>query len=349
MINFYPGPSKIYAHVGSLLPEAFDSGLLSMNHRSESFMSMMHFTLDTVKQKLDIPQDYEVFLVSSATESWEIIAQSFSDSFFHLYNGAFGQKWMEYTAKLNRQVAGLEFGFNEEPSFNFVDSLKPQDLVCLTHNETSNGSALPNTFLENLRTTIGNVIAVDATSSMAGVSLPWKSADIWFASVQKCFGLPAGLAVMVVSPYAISRAVEIGEDNHYNSFNFIRKNFQKWQTPYTPNILGIYLLGKSMESIATIEVISEEITARAHDLYSFFERIGLDFVVNQGNVQSKTVLALNMKEEPLSELKRLAKQHEILLGNGYGDWKSNSFRIANFPAISAMEIEQLKAFFEIHI
>jgi phosphoserine aminotransferase len=50
------------------------------------------------------------------------------------------------------------------------------------------------------------LIAVDATSSMAGVELDWQSADIWFASVQKCFGLPAGMAVMVCSPRALQYA-----------------------------------------------------------------------------------------------------------------------------------------------
>jgi phosphoserine aminotransferase len=129
------------------------------------------------------------------------------------------------------------------------------DVVCLTHNETSNGTHLKqwNTILAKYPDAL---IAVDATSSMAGVELDWQSADIWFASVQKCFGLPAGMAVMVCSPRALQYAESIGDRKYYNSLLFMNDNFKKYQTHYTPNVLEIYLLSKILEQIPDISETS---------------------------------------------------------------------------------------------
>ncbi|WP_025761269.1 aminotransferase class V-fold PLP-dependent enzyme [Dyadobacter tibetensis] len=347
MISFYPGPSKIYPQVATYLQEAFDSGILSQNHRSEGFMELMDSTLRLVKNKLAVPADYEVFLVSSATECWEIIAQSFTQTgALHVYNGAFGKKWMEYDAAINSQVSGCAFSPEQLPVLDEVLQDSADHIICLTHNETSNGTYIPDTLLMEVRSRHSHLIAIDATSSMAGLNLPWTQADIWFASVQKCFGLPPGLAVLIVSPRAIAQAASIGERNHYNSFLFIRDNFLKFQTPYTPNTLGIYLLNRCAESIEPILMIDAQIRNRAETLYTFFEDLGLSPVVARQELRSPTVLAWHLEDQALKKLKELAKKNGIVLGNGYGPWKNNTFRIANFPAITDPEVEVLKTFLE---
>ena len=58
-------------------------------------------TITLLKEKLDIPKDYTIFFTSSATECWEILAQSLIVTrSFHIYNGAFGEKWYDYTLRL---------------------------------------------------------------------------------------------------------------------------------------------------------------------------------------------------------------------------------------------------------
>ncbi|CAG5002789.1 Phosphoserine aminotransferase [Dyadobacter sp. CECT 9275] len=345
MITFYPGPSKVYPQIETYLRDAYQSGILSVNHRSEPFMQMLAGTIKILKSKLAIPEDYEVYFVSSATECWEIIAQSFMISGFHVYNGAFGEKWMEYTRKLRTGVSGRYFDCNELPATDFAKELSANEIICITHNETSNGTVIPDAFFKELRLKTGNLIAVDATSSMAGVALPWTDGDIWYASVQKCFGLPPGMGVMVVSPAAISQAKEMGEAAHYNSFLFIRDNFLKQQTPYTPNSLGIYLLGRVLEQVPSIAEVSEEIKQRAKDLYSFFENVGFAPLIENDAVRSDTVLAIKAEGQRLSTIKSAAKSAGIVLGNGYGSWKENTFRVANFPAITSADVTALTTFF----
>lgn len=345
MITFYPGPSKVYPQVEQYLQDAFNNGILSVNHRSDVFMQMLKHTIETLKIKLDIPSDYEVYFVSSATECWEIIAQSLiTNSSLHVYNGAFGEKWMEYTAKIKSNVKGYEFDFNEIPTIEKILSFSECEVVCLTHNETSNGTALTSSFLSELRENTDKLIAVDATSSMAGVEFQWTDADIWFASVQKCFGLPAGLGVMVVSPQAIHKAEIVADKSYYNSFLFMRDNFLKFQTPYTPNALGIYLLGRVVEQVKPIRDISLEIKERAKDWYTFLPKNGYQILVQNNAVRSDTVITVQADRENVTRIKSMAKLAGIQLGNGYGQWKETSFRIANFPAITETDISFLRNF-----
>lgn len=345
MISFYPGPSQLYPQVREFMNEAVDSGILSVNHRSDAFMEMAGATIDSLKKKLLIPGDYQVYFISSATECWEVIAQSLilSTGSIHLYNGAFGQKWFEYTRKLGGGCTGQVFDPEKEAPF-------PQEvndkLLCITHNETSNATQLSSAYMKQLRILYpDSLIAVDATSSMAGVCLDFSQADIWFASVQKCFGLPAGLAVMICSPRAVEKSKAIGEDRHYNSLTFIDSMMQKKQTTYTPNVLAIFLLGKVMHMVPGIRKTAEQLRNRKNKLMDFFNnQTGFKSLITNECVQSDTVLCLNSAKDRLRELKDRALADGILLGNGYGPWAENSFRIANFPAIEDEAYERLIQF-----
>ena len=76
MISFYPGPSRVHDEIPDYVQDAYDEGVLSINHRSEAFMKISEKTIRLLKSRLDIPGDYSVFYTTSATECWELIAQS---------------------------------------------------------------------------------------------------------------------------------------------------------------------------------------------------------------------------------------------------------------------------------
>jgi len=346
MISFYPGPSRVHDEIPKYVKDAYKKGILSMNHRSPEFMELCKTTVSILKEKLDIPESYTVFFTSSATECWEIIAQSLiTEKSLHIFNGAFGEKWFDYTQRL---VPGAEaYPFDADSKLDIKKlPLKNQEVICLTQNETSNGTELNASIIASIkRKNPRALIAVDATSSMAGIELNFKSADVWFASVQKCFGLPAGLAIMVCSPQAIQYIKSINEKKHYNSLLFINEMMEKWQTSYTPNVLGIYFLMRVLKTSKPIDLVHQKIKARAVAWQKFFrgaKNIKL-YIRNQG-VRSLTVIALTGKPAYLTEIKHKAKAQGFILGDGYGTLKPDTFRIANFPAIKSSEIKKLKSF-----
>lgn len=347
MITFYPGPSKLYDSVKSHFQTAFDKGLISYNHRSRVFSKIIEETTETLRAKLNVPDDYYVAYTSSATECWEIVAQSLvKENCLNIYNGAFGEKWHTYTKNLSGKSFEIQFDKNsslkDTPLIN-----QPFDVVCLTQCETSNGTALSDQEIKSIRNYYPEaVIAVDATSSMAGIAIDFTQADVWFASVQKCFGLPAGMAVMIYSPKAISQAKEIGEKIHYNSFSNIHQNAVKHQTTHTPHTLDIYLLNEVMKELPKIEAVSKRIKTQANDWYNFFESSpDLDLLIKNNTCRSDTVIAIEAEAFLIDDIKQKAEEAGILLGRGYGQWLNKSFRIANFPAINQEEISTLKAFF----
>jgi phosphoserine aminotransferase len=346
MISFYPGPSRVHDSIPTYVRDAARLGIMSVNHRSAEFVNMSKRTISLLKEKLRIPRNFTVFFTSSATESWEILAQSLYDrGSFHFHNGAFGQKWFDYTKRLHAEAVSCPFDLNSVPNHLLLPE-KYNGLICMTQNETSNGTQIPGNVLKKLRSANPDaLIAIDATSSMAGVRLDFKSADIWFASVQKCFGLPAGLGLLICSPAALQRASTINEREHYNSLTFMMEMIEKWQTPFTPNVLGIYLLMRVLEDADNIDEVEKKLVRQYQEWASFLaERTTISHLVSNSKVHSYTVLPVKADEEIISEIKKGAKKEGILLGEGYGAFKQYTFRIANFPAITTKEIKTLKTF-----
>lgn len=343
MISFYPGPSRVHDEIPGYVQDAHELGVMSINHRSDAFMAISERTVSLLKERLNIPSDYTIFYTSSATECWEIIAQSLiTDKSYHLYNGAFGQKWHEYTHRLHSGATAVPFGVEEKldpAKLTFAE----EGVICITQNETSNGTQVPSALIKRIKKNHPqHLVAVDAVSSMAGIALDFKAADVWFASVQKCFGLPAGLGLMICSPQAIERSNHLAEKDHYNSLTFMTSMMTRWQTPCTPNVLGIYLLMRVLEDSNNIKDTQEKIVGRHEDWIAFLsERKKIAPLVSNRAVQSHTVVPVTGDADTLQHIKTLAKKNDILLGEGYGEWKATTFRIANFPALKKKEIKKL--------
>jgi phosphoserine aminotransferase len=333
----------VHEEIPRYVKEAYQEGVLSINHRSEEFMEISEKTIRLLKSKLDIPKDYTIFYTSSATECWEIISQSvMTTTGFHIFNGAFGKKWFEYSRRIFSGAKSFPFGHNELIN---VKKLRPgkEGVICLTQNETSNGTQVNNGMIESIRSRFpDHLVAVDATSSMAGIYLNLRAADIWFASVQKCFGLPAGLGLMICSPGAMEKVKKVGENKHYNSLTFMSQMMDKWQTPFTPNVLAIYLLMRVMEDAKPIREVHRKIEGRYREWIDFFkDKKTLHHLITNEEARSFTVIPAEAKATLVSAIKSRAKKNGILLGEGYGELNPSTFRIANFPAIKKKEIKTL--------
>lgn len=349
MYTFNPGPSQVYPQVRQYLQDAFDEGWLSAPHRGERFTGLMRQLVQELKTKLNVPQDYTVLLMSSATECWEVLAQSLTPrKSFHLYSGAFGEKWYDYAKALRPATVGYPFSPEEVPDVAALPLPDDEtDLICITQNETSNATQLRDGFILNLYNRLGPaLLAVDATSSLGGLHQKFIKADIWYGSVQKCFGLPAGLSVMLLSPRAVARMRDINERAHYNSLVSQYEKMLNYQTTHTPNVLDIYLLFRTLQDRPAIKAVHQHLQERATKLYDYFEQATqLRPLIQNPETRSTTVIGLQGPAPLIEEVKRRALAQGLHLGNGYGNWKSTSLRIANFPAIPDAAFEQLVQFF----
>ncbi len=345
MISFYPGPSRVHDEIPRYVGEAFQAGVLSINHRSDEFMAMSSRTIGLLKEKLNVPADYTIFYTSSATECWEIIAQSIvRKKSLHVYNGAFGEKWFDYTKRIRPGAEAHPFPLESPPDPIALPIDADTELICITQNETSNGTQVANNAIRDVQANYPDVLlAIDATSSMAGIELDFSAADIWLASVQKCFGLPAGLGLMVCSPRALNVVQAVAEKDHYNSLTFMTSMMAKWQTPYTPNVLAIYLLMRVLEKRPSIQKIHRKTKRRYEQWMAFLSSMAtVKHLVQNRAVHSHTVIPVTATPDLVATIKSTLKKDGLLVGEGYGALKETTFRIANFPAIKKAEIEILQ-------
>ncbi len=347
MISFSPGPSKVYDQLPVYMKEAYEQGILSASHRSATFMNLYQETETLFKEKLHVPEDYKLLFTSSATENWEIIAQSIVEkASFHIYSGSFGKKWLNFAEHLNPDTASIKLDTETEVDVHNLEIGEQYDLIAITQNETSNATEVRQDLIKQVGEKYPEkMIAVDTTSSMAGIELDFTLADIWYASVQKCFGLPAGLGILILSPKAIEKCKSKGESGRYNSLSFILENAAKYQTHYTPNVFGIYMLYRSLQDRPEIQETDKITRSRMRKLEdTIAQSKKLMMLVQNPKTRSKTVMGISGKEEFIQDIKKSAEKAGMQMGSGYGPLKPTSFRIANFPAITDGEFEKLIKF-----
>jgi phosphoserine aminotransferase len=263
-----------------------------------------------------------------------------------LVNGAFSQKFYDTAVQLNRKAtittADLGKGFSESIT------IPSTELIALTHNETSTGVSLPLDVIGNIRENNPDaMIAVDAVSSLPYPDFDFSRFDSAFFSVQKGFGLPAGLGVWIVSERCLAKSEQLLAKGlsigSYHTLPSLVSMAKKNQTPETPNVLGIYLLGKVVEDMNRrgIQTIRRETEYKAAILYQALDaHPAIKPFVKNPIERSKTVIVADCGPytEPLTNHLMKKGMHP---GDGYGAHKKTQLRFANFPAHSKEQYELL--------
>lgn len=348
MVNFTPGPSQLYFTVADHLKKGFKDGIPSLSHRSKQFESIFARTTNGLRELLDIPSDYSIVFTGSATEIWERIIQNLvEEKSHHFVNGAFSKRFFEIAQQLNKKSTKTEVPAGS----SFADSISiPEgtELIALTHNETSTGVSLSLPFIHSFKENNQEcLVAVDAVSSLPYPSFDFTKIDSVFFSIQKGFGLPAGLGVWIFNRRCLDKAnqllakgISIGS---FHTLPLLHANAQKNQTPETPNVLAIYLLGKVVSDflVRGATTMRQETQFKAALLYKALEDHTAikPFVADKHN-RSKTVIVAETGDRT-EELTSFLQTRGFFPGEGYGSSKKNQLRFANFPAHSKEQFESL--------
>ena len=233
-----------------------------------------------------------------------------------------------------------------------IDDIRPGDkteLIALTHNETSTGVMQPSDEIYQVRRNYPDIlISLDSVSILPTVEFDYSQVDTAYFSVQKCFGLPAGLGVWILNDKCLERAETLKAQGNiagtYHSLESLAKTGAKNQTPETPNVLGLYLLGKVAEDMLDkgVEVIRRETVYKAAVLYKAVDDCPfLEPFVKEEAHRSPTVVVAEVKDKTVAEVMTVLGQAGLIVGRGYGEFKEKHIRIANFPTHSKEKVEQL--------
>ncbi len=349
MWYFTVGPSQVYPTIPTYLQAAVAEGVMSLSHRSSEFSALYRETQNRLRQLLGIPTDHRIFFLASANEAWErIIQNTVARVSAHYVHDAFGKRFAQIATELDKHP--LSFTYSPETCIDLDHITVPTEaeLLCFTHNESSTGAMLDIQKIHEVKKAHPDkLIALDAVSSLPYPDIDYTLIDMVYASVQKGFGLPAGMAILIASPAAVAKSQQLltsgASIGSYHNFMTLAAFDDKGQTPETPNVLGIYLLHQVLGDmcIQGIKSIRTQIDEKALLLSQAIDAHPLlTHTIPTPADRSRTTPVVAVQGGSAKLIEHLAR-HGYLVGEGYGDQKDTHIRIANFPAHTKDQVLQL--------
>lgn len=349
---FTAGPAALYPTFEKHLQDAVNEQIGSISHRSGAYKKIHQHTDEQLRQLFNIPAESAIMFAGSASEIWERILLNLVElESFHLINGSFSKKFYEYAISLKKYAHKLEKPLGEGFSYDEPEIPEFTELICTTHNETSTGVQMREPDIQRLkRSNYGRLLAVDMVSSAPIPDLDYSLIDTAFFSVQKAFGMPAGLGVWIANEACLEKSLQLRQNDNehlhigaHHDLPTLWEMSKKFQTPSTPNVMWIYILGKIAEDMNEIgiENIRKETDAKAKMIYNYLEEsVLLNPSVKHEPHRSRTVAVADSVIDSSIIIEKL-KSKDLIIGAGYGSKKDSQIRIANFPASSMEQTQTL--------
>ncbi|MFO0703483.1 MAG: aminotransferase class V-fold PLP-dependent enzyme [Patescibacteria group bacterium] len=339
-VYFTVGPTQTNPNFVKHIAKAIRLRIPSISHRSDDFHKIYAELDGNLKKLWKIPSDYKILFFSSATEIWDRLAQNCvqKDS-LHFVTGSFGEKHAKAIEAYGKTSFIVKNDFIDERILTEnVKKHKNIEYIAFTHNESSMGVKTPENLINKVKKiSPKSLVVVDAVSSAPLPKFNFKNIDGVYFSVQKCFGLPAGLGVLIASPRLIDKSKILEKKQlyigTYHGFPKMMKMYEKWETVETPNVLNIYLLNEAVKDMAKLglsEIRKINKTNKIRIIEYMKEKFGVLPAVQKPIFHSDTVLVFDTGEKTAEIKKNFAKKG-VIVGSGYGEKKISQIRIANFP------------------
>lgn len=351
-IFFTVGPSQLYPTVPKHIKNALKENIFSLSHRSQQFIDIYEGTAQNLRKLLNIPMTHHIFFTSCALEGMERTIQNTVEKHsFHFVNGSFSKEFWQIATDLKKNALRHDAPNGEGFDFTKVTIPKKNELICIIQNETSTGVSIPMEDIYTLKKKYPSMLlAIDVVSSIPYTSIDFSLIDIVLFSVQKGFGLPAGLGVMIVNDKAIAKSKMLDTKNlsigSYHNFLKLFEFEQKFQTRETPNVANIFLLKQITQDLLSVGIntIQEQTEKKAKLLYAYFDNHKKYKPYVSDPFRSKTTIVIDVKGES-EKIVKLVAQKGYILAQGYGKRKHEHIRIANFPSLSVSDIKKLLKIF----
>jgi aspartate aminotransferase-like enzyme len=266
-----------------------------------------------------------------------------------LVNGAFGARWYHVALANGKEadVLEVEWGRAIRPE-QVNDYLRrgEYDAITVVFNETSTGLMNPVPEISQVVRQYPDVLMlVDAVSATGGVEIradEWNL-DVCLTSSQKALALPPGLALCSVSDAALARARSIPYRGWYFDFLQYEKYAARNHTPATPAIslmqaLDVQLDVITAEGWAARFARHQRLMQQVHD---WVEAHGFDLFAEAGYRSPTGPAVSNTRGVDVTALNAFLRQRGMLISDGYGPLKGDTFRIAHMGDVTEGDISNL--------
>ena len=342
---FIPGPTNIPER----LRRAVDTP--TIDHRSAAFGEVFRPLFAGVKSVLKTSDGEVLIFPATGTAGWEAaITNTLSpgDTVLAARHGMFSHRWIDMCARhgLDMRVIDAPWGAGA-PVAEMAEALAADKehairAVLVTHNETATGVRSD---VAGVRAALDAVdhpalLLVDGVSSIASMDFRMDEwgVDVAVTGSQKGFMLPAGLAILGVSPKAIAAMETAKLPRCFLDFRDMIASNSKGGFPYTPPSNLLYGLGESLEMIHDEGL--ENVFARHHRIAEGVRRgvaaWGLALCAKSPDLWSDTVSAVVVPEglDGTSIVTHAAEKYQVAFGVGLGKVAGKVFRIGHLGMLT---------------
>ena len=342
---FIPGPTNI--------PDAIRKAcdMPTIDHRSAQFARLFVPAVAGVKRVLAMTEGEVIVLPTTGTGGWEAaITNTLSpgDTVLAARFGMFSQRWIDLCQRHGLEVQVLEAPWGEGAPLDRIEAALRADAggrikaVLATHNETATGVRSDIAGLRRAldRAGHGALLFVDGVSSIG--SMPFEmgawGVDIAVAGSQKGFMLPAGLAILGVSPRALAAMEHARLPRTFFDFRDMTQAYATGGFPYTPPA------GLIAGLAASIEMLEEEGLENVYARHARFAEATRRAVAAWGmrpcaatpELYSDTVTAVVVPEgcNGTDLVQLAASKYGMAFGVGLGEVAGKVFRIGHLGMLT---------------
>lgn len=323
-----------------------------IGHRSHEYAELHRCVVEDIRTLFRVPHNAHIFLVAgSATLMMEAVIRNVVDGrVLHTINGAFSERWADISQSNNKQVEILEVPWGgvveAETLRSTLQKNNDFDAVCFTHCETSTGALSPIAeYIEVVREESDALVCVDAVSSAGGVEIYFDqlNIDCLVFGTQKCFALPPGIAVAIVSNKAYQRAMNIDNRGYYTDFSLLEKYAQKHNTPATPNISLVYALFQKLRDITVegMELRAKRHTDMQKKIIEWVHQKDLKLFPSQIHSSPTVSVIQKHRDIDIEDVCSRMRKKGFIIAPGYGQYKNDMFRIGHMGDHSVENVASL--------
>lgn len=322
--------------------------------RTKEFSDLVLKNEALIKKFFNAPQNSRaVFLTASGTGAMEAAVINFfdkNDKILIVNGGSFGKRFAQICSVhgLNYTEIIPEFGCSvTEEQLSAFDGKGYTGFLVNMH-ETSIGVLYDMKIISEFCKRNGVRLVVDAISSFIAddTDMSGFGADIVITGSQKALAVPPGLAIMVLSEYAVQKI----KNNDVESFYFDLKQYladgERGQTPFTPAVGVLIQLNKRLQRIDKVGFAAEreKIFAVAKDFRARIKAFPFEFVSKS---PSNAVTCLSVKEGVSAKaiFETLKNDYGIFICPNGGSLADKVFRVGHIGDLTRKDnTALLKAF-----
>lgn len=335
---FIPGPTNV--------PEAVRRAMNvpMQDHRAPDFPDLVHPLFEGLSTVLGNHTGRVFLWPGSGTGAWEAAITNTlnpGDRVLMARHGQFSLLWADMAQRLGLDVICIDTDWgNGVPLEQYADHLAHDRSikgVFVTHNETSTGVTSNVPAVRRILDDTGSdaLLYVDGVSSIASLDFQQDTwgVDLAVTGSQKGLMLPPGLAILGVSPKALTAAEHTTGPRAYFHFADMIKTNDAGYFPYTPPLPLLHGLRAALNLLLD-EGLPHVHTRHHHNAEGIrrgITALGLDLYPNHPDLYSDTVTTITLPDHINGHdlIHTAYHRHHTSFGGGLNKLAGKVFRIGH--------------------